>query len=172
MRGRGFPHDLVIHGPRIRSFSDLWFMVSAYTHPTFQLSDAVLLLAARERKVGAGLQIPHCPEIPSLTLICNLKHATQTFPLQTLNEGQDKDPQEPLEDATKAGIKVQCWPWKRILTTVTSLLGYMSLYTGVSMIAPFYPIVVSLAPFSSPICSHRWAPRMPQFWRPDWLGMK
>ena len=96
--------------------------------------------------------------------------STQTFPLQTLNEGQDKDPQEPLEDAYKAGKKVHCWPWKRILTTVTSLLGYMSLYTGVSMIAPFYPIVVSAALFSSPICGHRWDPRMPQFWRPDWLG--
>lgn len=35
------------------------------------------------------------------------------------------------------------WPWKSIFITVTSLLGYLFLYTGISMIAPFYPIVVS-----------------------------
>jgi len=35
------------------------------------------------------------------------------------------------------------WPWKNIFITVTSLLGYLFLYTGISMIAPFYPIVVS-----------------------------
>jgi len=83
--------------------------------------------------------------------------STQNFPLQPLNGGQGKantDPgylQEPLEASTQAGTKVQCWkdwPWKRILTTVTNLLGYVSLYTGISMIAPFYPIVVSAALFS------------------------
>jgi len=48
-------------------------MVSAHTYPTFELSDAVLLLAkyaARERKLGPCLEIPYCPEIPSLTYVC------------------------------------------------------------------------------------------------------
>ena len=46
-------------------------MVSAHAYPTFELSDAVLLLvkaAARERKLGPCPEIPYCPEIPSLTL--------------------------------------------------------------------------------------------------------
>jgi len=50
--------DIAFHSPRIRSF-----MVSAYAYPTFQLSDAVPLLAARERKLGCP-EIPYCPEIP------------------------------------------------------------------------------------------------------------
>ena len=47
-------------------------MVSAHAYPTFELSDAVLLLAktaARERKLGPCPEIPYCPEIPSLTLL-------------------------------------------------------------------------------------------------------
>jgi len=42
-------------------------MVSAHTYPTFELSDAVPLLAkyaARERKLGLCPEIPYCPEIP------------------------------------------------------------------------------------------------------------
>ena len=46
-------------------------MVSAHAYPTFELSDAAPLLAktaARERKLRQCLEIPYCPEIPSLTL--------------------------------------------------------------------------------------------------------
>ena len=91
--------------------------------------------------------------------------STESFPLQPLEQNGDRDKgnadpgylQEPLEDATKLGIKntrkVQSWkdwPWKRILNTVMSLLGYTALSTGVSMIAPFYPILVSSTHFLSP----------------------
>ena len=88
---------------------------------------------------------------------------SQSFPLQRFGQNADHegnadqdegyaDPEEPLEGATKPGTKgsrkVQCWKGKNILITVTSLLGYLSLYTGVSMIAPFYPIEVSSTHFS------------------------
>ena len=46
-------------------------MVSAHAYPTFELSDAVPLLAktdAKERKLGPCPEIPYRPEIPSLTL--------------------------------------------------------------------------------------------------------
>ena len=46
-------------------------MVSAHTYPTFELSDAVLMLAktsARERKLGPCLEIPYSPKILSPTL--------------------------------------------------------------------------------------------------------
>lgn len=33
--------------------------------------------------------------------------------------------------------------WKRVSITVTTLLGYAFLNAGISMISPFYPIVVS-----------------------------
>ena len=91
--------------------------------------------------------------------------STESFPLQLLEQNGDHgkgnadhgkgnaDPghlQEPLEDATKLGTKctrkVQSWknwPWKRILNTVVSLLGYTALFAGISMIQPFYPILVS-----------------------------
>ena len=47
-------------------------MVSAHAYPTFELSNAVPLLAktaAKERKLGPCPEIPYCPEIPSLTLL-------------------------------------------------------------------------------------------------------
>ena len=50
-------------------------MVSAHAYPTFELFDAVPLLAkaaAKERKLGPCPEIPYCPEIPSLTLIAML----------------------------------------------------------------------------------------------------
>ena len=46
-------------------------MVSVHAYPTFELSDAVPLLAktaAGEWKLGLCPEIPYCPEIPSLTL--------------------------------------------------------------------------------------------------------
>jgi len=88
-----------------------------------------------------------------------------SFPLQPLEQNGDQDKgnadpgylQEPLEDATKLGIKctrkVQSWkdcPWKRILNTVVSLLGFTALFAGISMIASFYPILVSSTHFLSP----------------------
>jgi len=88
-----------------------------------------------------------------------------SFPLQPLEQNGDRDKgnadpgylQEPLEDTTKLGTKstrkVQSWkdwPWKRILNTVVSLLGYAALFAGISMIAPFYPILVSSTRFLSP----------------------
>ena len=47
-------------------------MVSAHAYPTFELSNAVQLLAktaARERKLGQCPEIPYCPETPSVTLV-------------------------------------------------------------------------------------------------------
>ena len=91
--------------------------------------------------------------------------STESFPLQPLEQNGDRDKgnadpgylQEPLEDATKLGTKNtrkahswKDWPWKRILNTVMSLLGYTALSTGISMIAPFYPILVSSTHFLSP----------------------
>ena len=74
---RGFPDSLLIpdtalHLPRVCFVS---VMVSAHAYPTFELSNAVQLLAKtapRERKLGPGPEIPYCPEIPSVTLISSL----------------------------------------------------------------------------------------------------
>jgi len=91
--------------------------------------------------------------------------STENFTLQPLEKNGDQDKgnanpgylQEPLEDATKLGTKsarkVQFWkdwPWKRILNTVVSLLGFTALFAGISMIAPFYLILVSSTHFLSP----------------------
>ena len=46
-------------------------MVSAHEYPTFELSNAVQLLAktaSRERKLGPCPETPYCPETPSVTL--------------------------------------------------------------------------------------------------------
>ena len=69
------------HGFRTRHFMALTFrleqffqfMVTAHAYRTFELCGAVPLLAktaAREQKQGPCPEIPYCPEIPSLTLIC------------------------------------------------------------------------------------------------------
>jgi len=42
-------------------------MVSAHAYTTVELSDAVSLLASRERKLGPCPEIPYCPKIPYLT---------------------------------------------------------------------------------------------------------
>ena len=36
------------------------------------------------------------------------------------------------------------WSWKKIFTTVATLIAYGFLNAGISMIAPFYPIAVSI----------------------------
>ena len=59
-------------------------MVVAHAHPTFELSDAVPLLAktaAKERKLGPCPEIPYCPEIPSLTLLLFINFGTETIQL-------------------------------------------------------------------------------------------
>lgn len=43
----------------------------------------------------------------------------------------------------KAATSMAKRQWKRIFTAVTTLIAYMFLTAGISMIAPFYPIVVS-----------------------------
>ena len=56
---------------------------SAHTHPTFELFDAVPLLAktvARERKLGPCPEIPYCLEVPSLTLLKDLVIRSRQFP--------------------------------------------------------------------------------------------
>ena len=60
----------------------------------------------------------------------------------------------------KAAASMTKSQWKRIFTAVATLIAYMFLTAGISMIAPFYPIVVSCIrnvpsppptpPFSSP----------------------
>ena len=78
---------------------------------------------------------------------------TESVPLQPLEEEDgDKDegntdpPEDGIKISTKSSRKVQYW--KRTLNTVVSLLGYTTLYAGIAMIAPFYPILVSSAHFS------------------------
>ena len=47
-------------------------MISAHAYPTFELSNAVQLLAktaSRERKLGPCPETPYCPETPSVTLL-------------------------------------------------------------------------------------------------------
>ena len=79
---------------------------------------------------------------------------TESVPLQPLeeedgdkDEGNTEGNTDPPEDGTtKSSRKVQYW--KRTLNTVVSLLGYTTLYAGIAMITPFYPILVSSAHFS------------------------
>ena len=76
----------------------------------------------------------------------------ENFQLQPLEQNGEEDernadPQEPPEDTTKLGGKmsgkVRYWTWKKISNTVMTLLGYSTLYTAISMIPPYYPILVS-----------------------------
>ena len=50
----------------------------------------------------------------------------------------------------KAAAYVTVSWWKKIFTTVATLIAYMFLTAGISMIAPFYPIVVSCIRSFSP----------------------
>ena len=45
---------------------------------------------------------------------------------------------------TKETAAPSQWSWKKIFTTVATLIAYAFLNAGISMIAPFYPIAVSI----------------------------
>ena len=45
---------------------------------------------------------------------------------------------------TKETAAQSQWSWKKIFTTVATLIAYAFLNAGISMIAPFYPIAVSI----------------------------
>ena len=53
-------------------------------------------------------------------------------------------------NAKKPAAYVTVSWWKKIFTTVATLIAYMCLTTGISMIEPFYPIVVSCIRCFSP----------------------
>ena len=81
------------------------------------------------------------------------------YPLDCVKEKEDGNHApltEPLEhndpdskQGTIPGAKGSSAPpattnrWKTLMTAVTTLLAYVFLYAGISMIAPFYPIEVS-----------------------------
>ena len=44
---------------------------------------------------------------------------------------------------SKTAVSVTMRRWKKIFTTVTTLIASAFLFGGISMIGPFYPIVVS-----------------------------
>ena len=47
------------------------------------------------------------------------------------------------ETERTAAVAVITSQWKKVPITVTTLITYIFLYAGISMIAPFYPIEVS-----------------------------
>lgn len=97
------------------------------------------------------------------------KDSDHTSPTETLEQGEEDEEEEalitkedeafitiqPVEDSPlhngqgtnsntkKAAAYVTVSWWKKIFTTVATLIAYMFLTAGISMVAPFYPIVVS-----------------------------
>ena len=54
-----------------------------------------------------------------------------------------RETQENEAKVAEDQVHVTTGRWKRVSITVTTLLGYAFLNAGISMISPFYPIVVS-----------------------------
>ena len=80
----------------------------------------------------------------------------EEIPLQATDSKEEEDgnhtthtePLEPDDSAQTSTVKRAAAPvtrsrWKTIFTTVATLIAYAFLNAGISMIAPFYPIVVS-----------------------------
>ena len=63
-------------------------------------------------------------------------HTTHTEPLEPFDSAQTTTVKEPAAPVTRSR-------WKTIFTTVATLIAYAFLNAGISMIAPFYPFVVS-----------------------------
>ena len=103
------------------------------------------------------------------------KDSDQTSPTETLSEDDKEDEEALITKEDEAFITIQpvdgspldigqgtnsstkkaaayvtvSW-WKKIFTTVATLIAYMFLTAGISMIGPFYPIVVSCIRCFSP----------------------
>ena len=83
----------------------------------------------------------------------------EEFPLQAaeskeVEESKHPGPPEPDDTvaSTRTSTKGVTAPgttsrWKTLFTTVATLIAYAFLNVGISMIAPFYPIVVSCKDF-------------------------
>ena len=65
--------------------------------------------------------------------------------LSSCTEDRAREPKEDDAEETAAEGKVYVAPRRRkaVVIAVTTLLGYAVLNCGISMISPFYPIVVS-----------------------------
>ena len=75
---------------------------------------------------------------------------SEEIPLQAVDsekveDGKDLESQEtsPSTKASKGTAAPSGWSWKKIFTTVTTLIAYAFMNAGISVVAPFYPIVVS-----------------------------
>jgi len=93
-------------------------MVSAHAYPTFELSDAVPLLAktaAKERKLGPCPEIPYCPEIPSLHTAA---HCFSGMGVQQLDLKQ-------METSMETSLLVQTMPVQLPVKTPLSAAGIM-----------------------------------------------
>ena len=69
-------------------------------------------------------------------------HTTRTEPLQ-LDDAMDSRQETSLTTIKGAASQVAMSQWKKIFITVATLLAFAFLKAGISMISPFYPIVVS-----------------------------
>ena len=63
--------------------------------------------------------------------------------LTTHTESLEPDNSAQISTVKEAGAPVTRSRWMTIFTTVTTLIAYAFLNAGISMIAPFYPFVVS-----------------------------
>ena len=71
----------------------------------------------------------------------NCPHVTLTEPLEQ-EDTTDNTQETSYNGEGTAGLVVKS-RWETVFTTVTTLLATAFLNAGISMIAPFYPIVVS-----------------------------
>ena len=69
-------------------------------------------------------------------------HTTRTEPPQ-LDDAMDSRQETSLTTIKGAASQVAISRWKKIFITVAILLAFAFLKAGISMISPFYPIVVS-----------------------------
>ena len=69
----------------------------------------------------------------------NLDVQTESMELDDTTDGQ-----EVVASPQVAATPVTVSQWKKVFITVMTLFTYTSLYAAISMIAPFYPIEVSI----------------------------
>ena len=69
-------------------------------------------------------------------------HTTRTETLEQ-DDTMDSRQETSLTTIKGAASHVAMSRWKKIFTTVAALLAFAFLKAGISMISPFYPIVVS-----------------------------
>lgn len=79
---------------------------------------------------------------PHSSVVKDGDHTTRTEPLQ-LDDAMDSRQETSLTTIKGAASQVAISRWKKIFITVAILLAFAFLKAGISMISPFYPIVVS-----------------------------